>query len=124
MCSSLVTISPGCFYKDDVQVQLSHLSIQNYLISEQIHKGKVQCFSFSAQSAYTLISQTCLFTLLRLNNPKGWDSMATLNSLLALYATKYWVQHVFSGDISSTSEVEGLMRALFQLMGAQYINWI
>src|SRR5882724_10970870 len=124
MCSSLVTISPGRLDKDDVQVQLSHLSVQNYLTSEQIHKGKVQRFSFSAQSAHTLISQTCLFTLLRLDNPEGWESMAALNSPLALYAEEYWIQHVFSGDISSTSEVEGPMRALFQPTSAQYINWI
>jgi len=39
-------ISPGHFDKDDVQVQLSHLSIQNYLTSEKIHKGKVQWHQF------------------------------------------------------------------------------
>jgi len=124
MCSSLVTITPGSFDQDDAQVQLSHLSVQDYLTSEQIQTGKVQRFSFNAKSAHTLISLTCLFTLVRLDNADGWESLAALKAPLALYAAEYWIQHVSFGDIASSSEFEGPMRALFQPQSAQYINWI
>jgi len=97
MCSSLVTITPGSLDQDDAQVQLSHLSVQDYLTSNQTQNGKVQRFSFSAKSAHTLISRTCLFTLLRLDNADGWESLATLNAPLALYAAQYWIQHVSLG---------------------------
>ena len=40
MCSNLVTIALECVNKDGVHVQLAHLSIQNYLTSEQIQMGK------------------------------------------------------------------------------------
>ena len=119
VCSSLVTIA-----LDKNHVQLAHLSVQNYLTSGQIQTGKVKHFSFSAKSAHTLISRTCLFTLLRLDNPSGWDSLAAVNSPLALYAAKYWIQHVLSGETASSSELERPMRGLFQPQGAQYINWI
>ena len=124
MCSSLVTIAPGRVDKDDAQIQLSHLSVQNYLTSDQIQTGKVKRFGFSAKSAHTLIGRTCLFILLRLDRPDGWESFAALNSPLALYAAKHWIQHVLSGEIASSGEVEHHMRALFQPQSAQFINWI
>ena len=87
MCSSLVTITPRCFDEDDgyfqltqqrfnkdvVHIQLAHLSVRNYLTSEQIQTLTMKHFSFSAKSAHTLIGWTCLFVLLRLDNLDGWE---------------------------------------------------
>ena len=90
LCSSLVATVWKCFNKDDVHVQLAHLSIQTYLTSEEIKTGKVKHFSFSIQSEHTLISQTCLFMalcalLLQLDNLDGCESITDLNSSLAIY---------------------------------------
>ena len=63
LCSSLVATVWKHFNKDDVHVQLAHLSVQTYLTPEEIQTGKVKHFSFSTQSMHTLISWTCLFML-------------------------------------------------------------
>ena len=65
-----------------------------------------------------------MFVLLRLDNLDGWESITDLNSPLALYTAEYWTQHVSSGDIASSSELEHPMRALFQAQSTQIINWI
>ena len=119
MCSSLVTIVPGRADKHEAHVQLSHLSVQNYLTSDQIQPGKMNRFGFSAKTAHTLISRTCLFVLLRLDSPDGWESIATLDCPLALYASEHWIQHVLSGEIASSREVDHRIRALFQPQSAQ-----
>ena len=124
MCSSLVTITPEHVDKDDVHVQLEHLSVQSYLTSEQIKLGKVKHFSFSAKSTHTLISWTCLFVLLQLHNTESWESIANLNSPLDLYSPNYWIQHVLSEDTASSTELEQPMRALFQLQSMPYTNLI
>ena len=47
LCSSLVATVWKHFDKDDVHVQLAHLSVQTYLTPEEIQMGKVKHFSFS-----------------------------------------------------------------------------
>ncbi|KAF9873496.1 hypothetical protein CkaCkLH20_08955 [Colletotrichum karsti] len=96
-CSSLIIVSPG---ENGVEeVQLAHLSVKEFLVSND-------CISqhFTEPSARGLIAEVCLVYLLEL------DHSAELKDVrrrfpLAQYASQYWMKHAISSDTGTVREL-------------------
>ena len=119
-CSSLISIIP----RDDTQVvQFSHFSVKEYLTSSRLaHSphGEVSRFHIDHEPAHTIMAQTCLATLLRLDEHAG-QSDAKL-SPLAKYAAQHWVDHAQFEQVSS--RVREGMEDLFDGFKPHFAAWL
>jgi hypothetical protein len=104
------------------EVKLAHLSIKDYLLSEQICHGVSSCFRISETIAHAYISQTCLAYLLQF---KRLDALNPSNIgffPLAQYAAQYWIFHLQSTKSVVGFVVQQLIMDLLQSVA--FINWI
>ena len=98
-CSSLITIVET---DGSRVVQFSHFSVKEFLTSARLATSNqdVSRYHIVLAPAHTILAQTCLSTLLRLDNPVE-DSSNEKRSPLAGYAAEYWVRHAQFEDVAS-----------------------
>ena len=130
-CSSLITISPR--YSSSLitiiprycsrVVQFSHFSVKEYLTSSRLARSPhaaISRFRIDLEPAHTIMAQSCLATLLRLDEHTGYG-YAKL-SPLAEYAAKHWVEHAQFEKVSS--RLRDGMDDLFDSSKPQFAAWL
>ena len=119
-CSSLITIIP----RDDSQVvQFSHFSVKEYLTSSRLARSThadVSRFRIDLEPAHTIIAQSCLATLLRLDEPTG-NGYAKVSPLVK-YAAQHWVDHAQFEKVSF--RVQDGMDDLFDHSKPHFAAWL
>ena len=127
-CSNLVTtIDLGDHHDDNDHgkarfVHFSHYSVKEFLTSERLAGSKeknLSQFYISPESAHTTLAQSCIGTLLQLDN----NTEDIVRSFpLAKYAAQFLFQHVQCGDVESRIE-NGLQR-LFDPDRTHFAVWV
>ena len=119
ICSSLITIIDVAGSR---VVRFSHFSVKEYLTSQRLaDSGKgLSEYHILSHSAHTTLAQASLSVLLALGNQVNKDSMK--NYPLAVYAARYWVDHVQVNDISS--RVNAAMERLFDPDEPHFATWV
>ena len=116
-CSSLITIIP----RDDSRVvQFSHFSVREYLTSSRLARsphGEVSRFRIDLEPAHSIMAQSCLATLLRLDE----QSDAKVSPLVT-YAAQHWVSHVQYERVSS--QLQDGMDDLFDSSKPHFAAWL
>ena len=119
-CSSLIAIvSRG---RSRV-VQFSHFSVKKYLTSSRLAlspHGEVSRFRIDLEPAHTIMAQSCLATLLQLDEHAG-KSDAKMSPLVK-YAAEHWMDHAQYEEVSS--RVRGGMDDLFDSSKLHFAAWI
>ena len=88
ICSSLITIIPR---GNSQVVQFSHFSVKEYLTSSRLAQSPhtdISRFRIDLEPAHTIMTQSCLATLLRLD-----EHNHVKVSPLVQYAAEHWVNH-------------------------------
>ena len=116
-CSSLITIiSRG----NSRVVQFSHFSVKEYLTSPRLAQsphGAVSRFHIDLKPAHTIMAQSCLATLLRLD-----DHSDPKVSPLVEYAAEHWVEHARFEKVSS--RLRDGMDDLFDSSKPHFAAWL
>ena len=120
-CSSLIAIvrSSG----DSRVVQFSHFSVKEYLTSPRLARSPcvdVSWFHIDLEAAHMIMAQTCLATLLRLDEQNRRSDAK--GSPLVKYAAQYWVEHAQFEDVSS--RVRDGMDDLFDSLKPHFAAWL
>ena len=117
-CSSLITIVDTGRSR---VVQFSHFSVKEFLTSARLATSAqdVSCYNIVLAPAHTILAQSCLSTLLRLDNPVE-DSSVEKRSPLAGYAAEHWVRHAQFEDVAS--RIKGI-KYLFDLDKPYFAAW-
>ena len=118
-CSSLISIFD---YGSSQLVQFSHFSVKEFLTSDRLahSNGDVSRYHILLEPAHTILAQTCLAVLLRLEDRVSWDN--AVNIPLAAYAARYWVEHAQFGNVSP--HVQAAMEYLFDVDKPHYAAWL
>jgi hypothetical protein len=118
-CSSLVTIAKD---GDSRVVQFSHFSAKEFLTADRLAEPirDVSRYHIGLEAAHTILAQTCLGVLLRLDDCVDRDSIKSFP--LARYAAQYWAAHAQVGNVSSRIK-EGMER-LFDADKPHFATWI
>ena len=117
ICSSLITIIPR---GDSRVVQFSHFSVKEYLTSSRLARsphGEVSQFRIDLEPAHTIMAQSCLATLLRLDK----HSDAKVSPLIE-YAAEHWVEHAQFEKVSS--RLRDGMDDLFDSSKPHFMAWL
>ncbi|KAH9955382.1 hypothetical protein BGW80DRAFT_1467116 [Lactifluus volemus] len=130
-CSSLITIVDTG--KSRV-VQFSHFSVKEFLTSPCLadSSADVSRYHISLESAHTILAQSCLGVLMHLpvredlytEKNDGSDSEDNVDDRfpLAMYATRYWVNHVQYKNVSS--RVSEGVELLFDPNKLHFSTWL
>ncbi len=125
-CSTLVTIinpDGNTLYNNDNRlVQFSHYSVKEFLTSERLAKSMREDLSqyhISPEPAHTVLAQSCISTLLQLDNDiegihRGFP--------LAEYASQNWFLHAQCHGVAS--EIQKGMERLFDPDRSHFSIWI
>lgn len=139
LCSSLVSISyiiphdvdygnPLRLMPDSVShsgmLSLAHLSVKEYLISDQIKKSLVSCYHLDRKNADTAMSRDCLAYLLRFNTVNCLKQCAEVSVSFGRYAAEFWINHARSEDGSIQNNVYPLVKSLFVPESERFNNWV
>jgi len=104
VCSSLILVDGSRV------VQFSHFSVKEYLTSERLANTKdLSQYHITPHPAHAVLAQASLGVLLALDDNVNKETMK--NYRLAIYAARYWVDHVRSED--SSMGVNDAMKCLF-----------
>jgi hypothetical protein len=113
----ITTIKPGVHGNTRV-VQFSHYSVVEFLTSERLASSENKDLSpyyISPESAHTTLAQTCIGTLLQLDNHvKG----VTEDFPLAEYAAQNWLHHAQYKDVAP--RIQDGMNCLFDPKGKHF----
>jgi hypothetical protein len=127
-CSNLVTtIDLGDHHDDNDYgdtrfIHFSHCSVKDFLTSERLAGSKEKNLSqyyISPESAHTTLAQSCIGTLLQLDNH---TENIVRRFPLAKYAAQYWFHHVQCDDVES--RVENGMDRLFDPDRTHFAVWV
>jgi ankyrin repeat protein len=127
-CSNIITtIDLGDHHDDNDHgdtrfIHFSHHSVKEFLTSERLADSKDKSLSqycISPKSAHTTLAQSCIGTLLQLDNHtkdivRGFP--------LAKYAARYWLHHVQCGDVEP--RIENGMEYLFDPYKTHFAVWV
>ncbi|KAN0133358.1 hypothetical protein V8E53_008798 [Lactarius tabidus] len=118
-CSSLITIAN---VDGSSVVQFSHFSVKEFLLSSRLanageHLSRNHILPCSSHS---VIARASLSVLLNLGNKVNKSTVE--NHPLALYASRYWVDHAKFEGVSST--IQGLMERLFDPGEPHFATWL
>ncbi|KZP14977.1 hypothetical protein FIBSPDRAFT_896191 [Athelia psychrophila] len=115
---TLLTRYPGI-------VKLSHMSVKDYLLSDQISSGAAAYYSITASQAHCLIAQTSLAYLVHPGILHSLDNASVATLPLAHYAAEHWTAH-FRGcnDIPPPVSLRKLLSHLFVSAPNAYANWM
>jgi ankyrin repeat protein len=101
-------------------VQLVHLTVKEYLLSQSIKRVPLDRF-FERTQANAEIAEDCLAYLLQFDRPDSLKPGSVENFPLAVYAATYWMEHARWAE-SSMSGVQ--IMELFRRETDAYANWI
>ena len=125
-CSTLVAIinpDGNAFHnKDNRVVQFSHYSVKEFLTSERLAKSTrrdLSQYHISSEPAHTVLAQSCISTLLQLDNDiegihRGFP--------LAEYASQNWFHHAQCHGVAS--RIQKGMERLFDPDRSHFSIWI
>jgi hypothetical protein len=118
-CSSLVIIVED---GDSRIVQSSHFSVKEFLTANRLAEPirDVSRYYIRLGAAHTILAQTCLGVLLRLDDQVNRDSIE--NFPLARYAAQYWATHARFEDASS--RMKDGMECLFDADKPHFATWL
>ena len=118
-CSSLVTIVN---VNGSPVVQFSHFSVKEYLTSGRLANAgtKLSRYHILPGSAHTVLAQASLGVLLTLDDQV--DKNGVKEFPLALYAARYWVDHIQVGNVSSS--IGDSMKLLFDPTKSHFATWV
>ena len=117
--SSLITIANV----DGASViQFSHFSVKEFLMSSRLsNTGEpLSRYHIVPRSSHTVIARASLSVLLSLGDKV--DKSTVENHPLALYASRYWVDHAKSKGVSSS--IQDLMERLFDPDRPYFATWV
>ena len=121
----ITTIKPGAHddsIRDTRVVQFSHYSVVEFLTSKRLansKNGDLSQYHISPESAHTTLAQSCIATLLQLDNHvKG----VTQDFPLAEYAAQNWFHHAQYMDVAPRIQ-EG-MNCLFDPNREHFTVWV
>ena len=118
-CSDLI-IAIGA--EDSRVVQLSHLSVREFLTSPRLatSSGNVSRYHIVLEPAHRILAQACLRILFRLDNPIEHSNVEKHSPLVG-YAAKHWVRHAQFENAASYIIKE--MGYLFNLDKPYFSAW-
>ena len=118
-CSSLITIAN---VDGSTVVQFSHFSVKEFLMSSRLSNAgePLSPYHILPHSSHTVIARASLSILLSLGDKV--DKSAVENHPLALYASRYWVNHAKFEGVSSS--IRDLMERLFDPSQAHFATWV
>jgi len=118
-CSSLVMI-----VKDgDLRVvQFSHFSVKEFLTANRLAEPirDVSYYHIQMEAAHTILAQSCLGVLLRLDDRVDRDSIK--NYPLTQYAAQYWPTHARVENVSS--RIKDGIQCLFDADKPHFTTWL
>jgi hypothetical protein len=119
-CSSLIAIVDT---DDSRVVQFSHFSVKEFLTSPRLadSHGDVSRYHISLEPAHTILAQSCLGVLLRLDDGTEEESIEA-RFPLAGYAARHWVDHAQFENVSS--RVWKGMEHLFDPDKPHFSTWL
>ncbi|RMZ86570.1 hypothetical protein DV736_g6204, partial [Chaetothyriales sp. CBS 134916] len=111
ICPGLIDISPRT---DDNQVlRIEHFSVQEYLLSDRIRKGKAADFALSGPSQHGRISKTCL---LYLQHDEFLQQVLSPDLVtqyaFARYAAEHWHLHYRQADSQFARQLSEMVSTL------------
>ena len=97
-CSSLIAIVDD---GDSKVVQFSHFSVREFLTSDRLacSSGDVSRYHIVLEPAHTILAQSCLGVLLRLDNHFHNNNVG--DTPLVEYAARHWVDHAQFENVAS-----------------------
>jgi hypothetical protein len=118
-CSSLVIIVQD---GDSRIVQYSHFSVKEFLTTNRLVEPirDVSRYHIRLEAAHTILAQTCLGVLLRLDDRVDRDSIK--NFPLARYAAQYWVTQARFENVSLC--IKDGMECLFDEDKPHFATWL
>ena len=118
-CSSLVIIVKD---GDSRIVQFSHFSVKEFLTANRLAEPirDISRHHIRLESAHTILAQSCLGVLLRLDDHVDRDSIK--NFPLALYAARYWAMHARFEN--ALSRIKDGMERLFDADKPHFATWL
>ena len=129
VCSSLVKVS----YTDNYgtvsvcefgTLSLAHLSVKEYLISEQIRNSPLSYYHLDEKLANSAISCDCLLYLLQFDTVDCLCNESEASISFGRYAAGFWITHARSGDGVIQNNVQELVTRLLSSSGIHFNNWI
>lgn len=107
----------------NIEVQLAHFSVKEYLVSTRIRYGPAKVYSIEEGYANASMSETCLAYLLHFDKSDSLTSQPLENFPLILYAASYWAHHARLAD--SDTSIYPLL-AVELLMDKKYalLHWV
>lgn len=138
LCSSLVSISdiiprdshgdPLDLMPDSVSqsgiISLAHLSVKEYLTSNQAKYSSISYFHLNKKLAETAMSRDCLAYLLQFDTINCLERCTEATVSFGCYAAEFWINHARSEDGSIENNVYPLIRSLLTPKSGHFINWI
>ena len=118
-CSSLVAIAN---HGDSRIVQFSHFSVKEFLTANRLAEPMrdVSCYHIELEAAHTILAQTCIGFLLRLDDRVDEDNIKEFP--LARYAGEYWDRHGKFGSVSA--RIKDGMECLFDEDKPHFATWL
>jgi hypothetical protein len=118
-CSSLITVVN---VNGSPVVQFSHFSVKEFLMSSRLANAgeHISSYHILPNSSHTFLSRSCLNFLLSLDDEA--EKSAVENRPFAIYAARYWVDHVKFVGTSST--VPDLIKRLFDPDKPHFATWV
>ncbi|KAN0133396.1 Ankyrin repeat-containing domain protein [Lactarius tabidus] len=118
-CSSLITVAN---VDGSSVVQFSHFSVKEFLMSSRISNTEetVSRYHILPHSSHNVIARASLSVLLSLGDQV--DRSVVENHPLALYASRYWVDHAKFEGVSSG--VQDLIERLFDPEKPHFATWV
>ena len=129
ICSSLVKVShtgdgDTISVRGSGTLSLAHLSVKEYLISEQIGNSPFSYYHLDKKLADFAISRDCLVYLLQFGTVDCLCDQSEASISFGRYAAKYWTNHAQSDDGVIQNDVQKLVTKLFSSSGVCFNNWI
>ena len=118
-CSSLITIAN---VDGSSVVQFSHFSVKEFLMSSRLANAgeHLSRYHILPHSSHSVIARASLSVLLNLGDQV--DKSAVEKHPLALYASRYWVDHAKFEGVSSS--IQDLMERLFDPDKPHFATWV
>jgi ankyrin repeat protein len=118
-CSSLVTIVKD---RNSRVVQFSHFSVKEFLTADRLVEPirDVSRYHIRLEAAHTILAQTCLGVLLRLDDRVDRSSIKSFP--LARYAAQYWPTHARVENVSS--HIKDGMERIFDADKPHFATWL
>jgi hypothetical protein len=106
-------------YKDSWIIRLAHLSVKDYLLSDQIKSSRLSYFSIDTRLSNNLIAQLCIVYFMQDAFSVGHCDWATLQNLLQEwplfhYAANFWPFHVKASGRRLDEQTWALLQKFFE----------